>query len=124
MTAWLLLLLDGGASYGYELRRELAAIDLEIDPSALYRALRKLERDGLVGSRWMRSSAGPRRRLYRMTTQGRRQLDEISALIAEIRDLNHMFVVAHAQAVQRRADAPGVDVDVVPTRCSGPSRDV
>jgi DNA-binding PadR family transcriptional regulator len=114
MTAWLLLLLEGGASYGYELRRELAANDLEIDASVLYRVLRGLERDGLVESRWMRSDAGPRRRFYRLTAKGRRQLDEIVALIVEIRDINHMYVVAHAQAMRRREDAATVGVVAPP----------
>lgn len=104
MTAWLLLLLDSGASYGYELRRELDGHRLAVDPSVLYRALRKLERDGAVQSRWMKSDAGPRRRFYRLTAKGRQELDEMSALIAEIRDLNDMFVAAHDAAVRQRAD--------------------
>ncbi len=116
MTAWLLLLLDGGASYGYELRRELAVSELEIDASVLYRALRRLERDGLVESRWTRSASGPRRRLYRLKTNGRRQLDDIAALIVEIRDINDLFVVAHAAALQRRGDGPGGDIVVAPPR--------
>lgn len=110
MTAWLLLLLDGGASYGYDLRRELAASDLQIDPSVMYRALRRLEREGLVESRWTRSDTGPRRRLYRLRAKGRRRLDQIAVLIGEIRDINDMFVVAHAQALRRRGDAAGGEV--------------
>ena len=102
MTAWLLLLLETGASYGYELRRELDAHRLIVDPSVLYRSLRKLERDGWVESRWMKSAAGPRRRFYRLTEKGRRNLDELASLITEIRDLNEMFVLAHDRAVRAR----------------------
>ncbi len=102
MTAWLLLLLDRGASYGYELRRDLDAHRLSVDPSVLYRSLRKLERDGWVESRWLQSAAGPRRRLYRLTAKGRRNLDDIAALIADIRDLNEMFVQAHKDGVSKR----------------------
>lgn len=118
LTAWLLLLLDTGASYGYELRRELDAHHLVVDPSVLYRALRKLERDGAVQSRWMKSEAGPRRRFYRLTAKGRQELADTSALIAEIRDLNETFVLAHHRALGRRrvaaqagADATQVDTD-------------
>jgi PadR family transcriptional regulator PadR len=118
MTAWLLLLLESGASYGYELRRALSATKLEIDPSVVYRALRRLERDGLVESRWTRSDSGPRRRLYRLRTKGRRQLDEIAALIVEIRDINDRFVVAHAQALRRRGDTSGGDLVVAPPSSS------
>lgn len=102
MTAWLLLLLDRGANYGYELRRELDAHRLSVDPSVLYRTLRKLERDGWVESRWLQSAHGPRRRFYRLTSRGRRNLDEIAKLVEEIRDLNDMFVQAHKQTASDR----------------------
>jgi len=113
MTAWLLLLLDGGATYGYDLRRELDALQLSIDPAYIYRTLRKLERDGWVQSRWMKSVAGPRRRFYRLTTKGRRNLDEIAGLIAAFRDLNEAFLRAHHDAVQRRP-APEPEEDDTP----------
>ena len=106
MTAWLLLLLDGGATYGYDLRRELDAHQLSIDPSILYRTLRKLERDGWVESRWMRSVAGPRRRFYRLTPTGRRTLDEMAELITSIRDFHDTFLHAHQEAVARREAPP------------------
>ena len=86
LVGWLLLLLDGGATYGYDLRRAFAARGLSPDPAAMYRMLRKLEEDKWVESRWLSSDAGPRRRFYRLTTRGRRNLDEIAALIAAIRD--------------------------------------
>ena len=111
MTAWLLLLLEAGASYGYELRRAFDAHGLDVDPSSLYRTLRKLERDGWVESRWLQSAAGPRRRLYRLTARGRRNLDEIAALITSIRDVNDSFVRAHERIVgkgdARARDDPG-----------------
>jgi PadR family transcriptional regulator PadR len=97
MTAWLLLLLDGGASYGYELRRALQAHELSIDPSVVYRTLRKLERIGWVESRWMQPVAGPRRRFYRLTRDGRRNLDEIARLIRSARDTQDAFLRAYAQ---------------------------
>ncbi len=101
----MLLLLDSGATYGYELRRELDAHRLKIDPSVLYRTLRKLESDGWVESRWMNSVAGPRRRFYRLTAKGRRKLEEIAALITTIRDVHDAFVHAHEQVLERRTAA-------------------
>ena len=103
LTAWLLLLLDRTASYGYELRREFAAHGLTVDSSALYRALRKLESEGLVASAWSESATGPRRRLYRLTAGGRRSLDEMATLIRDIRDVNDSFVRAHESVVRERA---------------------
>ena len=98
LTAWLLVLLESGASYGYDLRRELDARELSIDPSALYRTLRKLERDGWVQSRWMKAKTGPRRRFYKLTDSGRENLDEMAVVIKARRDVHDAFLEAHATA--------------------------
>ncbi|MBA3748803.1 MAG: helix-turn-helix transcriptional regulator, partial [Solirubrobacterales bacterium] len=72
MTAWLLLLLGGGESYGWALLAALRERGLSVDQSSAYRTLRHLERDGAAASHWMDSSGGPRRRAYRLTPAGRR----------------------------------------------------
>ncbi len=104
-TAWLLLLLDEHATYGYELRRQLAWNRLTIDGASIYRMLRQLERDEWVQSRWMRPHAGPRRRLYRLTAEGRRNLDEIAGSIDDIRDTHDRFLRAYHHAIKRRLAA-------------------
>jgi DNA-binding PadR family transcriptional regulator len=64
--------------YGYEIVAELrrttdGAIDLP--EGTVYPALRRLERDGLIGGRWVEAgSAAPRRRYYRLTLDGERAL--------------------------------------------------
>ena len=100
------MLLEDDAGYGYDLRRELDARELNIDPSALYRTLRKLERDGWVQSRWMKATTGPRRRLYKLTAAGRRNLDEIALVIKARRDVHDAFLSAHAAVCGRHADEP------------------
>lgn len=106
VTAWILLLLDGGASYGYELRRALAGQRLAVELPVVYRTLRALEDARLVQSRWMRAVAGPRRRLYRLTPAGRRRLDVVAGQIANTRDLHDAFLLAHERALRtRRPDA-------------------
>ena len=114
LTAWLLVLLESGASYGYDLRRELDAREISIDPSALYRALRKLERDGWVQSRWMKAKTGPRRRFYTLTDTGRRQLDEIAVVIRARRDVHDAFLNAHAAVRSVEADDPPAEADAAP----------
>jgi len=104
------MMLEGGANYGYELRRELDARRLDIDPSVLYRTLRKLESDGWVESRWMRPVTGPQRRFYRLTAKGRRALEEITGLIESIRDLHDAFLRAHEVALEGRS-APDAGAD-------------
>jgi PadR family transcriptional regulator, regulatory protein PadR len=59
-------------SHGYSL---LSAVkDLTgacVDNAALYRALRSLEDDGVVESHWVAVEAGPQRREYQLTDDGR-----------------------------------------------------
>jgi PadR family transcriptional regulator PadR len=85
-TAWLLVMLRDGESYGYELRRELAARAGELDPAVMYRSLREMERGGLISSRWMHSQTGPRRRVYDIAPAGRRKLVQVAEEIVGTRD--------------------------------------
>lgn len=96
LVGWLLLHLDAGATYGYDLRREFEAHQLTPDPSAIYRMLRRLEADKWVQSRWMKPVAGPRRRFYRLTQRGRRNLDAIAHLLEAIRDVHDRYLDEHA----------------------------
>lgn len=95
LIGWLLLHLDAGATYGYDLRRAFDAQRLSPDPGAMYRVLRQLEADKWVQSRWMSPAAGPRRRFYRLTGRGRRNLDEIARLIAAMRDAHDAYLLAY-----------------------------
>lgn len=97
LAAWLLLLLDAHASYGYELRRDLDEHGVNADPGAVYRLLRRLDSDGWLQSRWMKPVLGPQRRFYRVTARGRRNLHAIAALIARTRDSHDAFVQAFEQ---------------------------
>lgn len=106
IAAWLLLLLEGGATYGYRLGRELDRHGLKIEASNMYRTLRKLESDGWVESRWMNAAAGPQRRFYRLTARGRRSLDEIAGLIRDVRETHDTF--PSADEGSRRRDQPAV----------------
>jgi DNA-binding PadR family transcriptional regulator len=110
-TAWVLLLLDDQATYGYELRRQLAWNRLSIDSASVYRLLRQLEHDGWVQSRWMRPTAGPRRRLYRLTAEGRDGLDEIAGRVDDIRDTHDRFLRAYHRAIRRRVAAASAGHD-------------
>lgn len=101
-TAWLLLLLRQEPSYGYVLRRELIRRGLDIEPGTLYRGLRQLERDELITSRWMDSAGGPRSRVYTITQEGRRCLDELAEDIGLSRDCQVAFLTAYERATEER----------------------
>ena len=107
-TAWLLLLIQEGSSYGYELRRELGIRAMDLDPAVMYRGLREMERGGLISSRWMASEAGPKRRVYDITDAGRRELARIAAEVRAARDLQSALLDAldDLGAGGRARDAP------------------
>jgi PadR family transcriptional regulator PadR len=83
----LLLLKEKVASYGYELFSSVqkhALTDAEIERGTLYRTLRQLERNGNVTSEWATEKAGPARRIYRLTPQGDRHLEEWAEVLDHV----------------------------------------
>jgi len=76
-TPLVLAILAGGDSYGYAILkrvRELSGGTLEWTDGMLYPVLHRLERAGLIASRWERAESGRRRKYYRITEEGREQL--------------------------------------------------
>jgi PadR family transcriptional regulator PadR len=68
----LLLLLRRGPAHGYTLIDQLSEFGLgDVDPSAVYRALRNMEEKKWVTSTWDEEQAqGPPRRVYSLATLG------------------------------------------------------
>ena len=56
--------------------RQLSQGALEVNQGSLYPALQRLEKDGLVGSRWGTTDNNRRARYYRITAAGSRVLGE------------------------------------------------
>lgn len=100
LTAWLLLLLGDQATHGYELRRMLEEHGVKPETGAMYRTLRKLEDEGRAASRWEDSAAGPRRRLYQITSKGRRDLQQLVGAIRITRDVHATFLQVHEAAAR------------------------
>jgi PadR family transcriptional regulator, regulatory protein PadR len=67
-----LLTLRECTSYGYKLMEQTAAFGFgAMNPGTFYRTLRHMEKDGLCQSEWDTSnSAGPARRVYKITDAG------------------------------------------------------
>ena len=83
----LLLLKKKGRSYGYDLAGELqrhALTDAEIERAALYRTLRQLEMNGNVISEWEVEQSGPARRVYKLTAQGEKHLEEWATVLEHV----------------------------------------
>jgi PadR family transcriptional regulator, regulatory protein PadR len=78
-TPLVLAILAEGDSYGYAILqrvRELSGGELEWTDGMLYPVLHRLERSGLIESRWETAESGRRRKYYRVTAAGHEQLAE------------------------------------------------
>ena len=73
----ILSILAGGESYGYEILKQVRVLSggrIEWSDGMLYPVLHRLERDGLIEGRWALTDDGRRRKYYRLTRKGRRQM--------------------------------------------------
>jgi PadR family transcriptional regulator, regulatory protein PadR len=96
----LLLLLMERPDHGYELAARLRPMhDGEGDPGSVYRALRGLERQGLVSSEWNRSDVGPARRTYHITTSGVASLDGLADGLRTTHAAVQVFLDRYARLV-------------------------
>lgn len=94
-SSLLLLLIAEQPRHGYELMDRLAGMGFERDPGGLYRTLRTMERDGLVGSEWELSCSGPGRRRYHVTPLGTQRLDLDASLLEQTRQVVEMYLARH-----------------------------
>lgn len=87
LRSFLLLALDRvGRSYGYELFETVQAQGLITDLAGVYRALRSMQRHGLVTSVWEPSASGPDRRVYALSDEGRRAAAGATRELQGVRD--------------------------------------
>jgi PadR family transcriptional regulator, regulatory protein PadR len=92
--------LSATPSHGYALIESLQQLSggaFELAEGSLYPVLHKLEHTGLVRSAWDRES-GRRRRIYRITSAGRRELEERCRRWRVIRDAVDAVLSAVADA--------------------------
>ena len=95
----LLRTLEDGELHGLDIRRrieEMTGDALKVEEGALYPALHRLERDGLVQARWGVSDRKRRAKFYRLTSRGRKRLERETASWKE-----------HVRAVARVLLEPG-----------------
>jgi PadR family transcriptional regulator PadR len=98
----LLLLLHYGPAHGYTLIEQLGEYGLaDIDPSAVYRALRDMEERGWVISSWEEEQTqGPPRRVYRLTTLGDEVLGWWTQDLHETRDMIDHLLGAYSRHME------------------------
>jgi transcriptional regulator len=76
-TPLVLAIVAEGESYGYAILKRVAELSgghLQWTDGMLYPVLHRLERQGLVASKWGTAENGRRRKYYRITKEGRTQL--------------------------------------------------
>jgi PadR family transcriptional regulator PadR len=83
-----------GPAHGHSIAKHIRAASddvLQVETGSLYPALHRLEKRGMIVSRWDRSDLGKRARFYRLTPAGRRQLaaersiwEQLSRAIARV----------------------------------------
>jgi len=91
--------LAAGPLHGLAVSRRISSAtagSLSVEEGALYPALHRLERDGLVEGEWGRTDENRRAKFYRLTPRGRRQLERETARWAK-----------HAEAVANALGLPG-----------------
>ncbi len=74
LTFWVLGLLLDRSMYGLQIKNEIEASTqgkMKLGASTIYQLLRRLEKRGLVLSRWEQNSKGPARAYYEPTPAGR-----------------------------------------------------
>ena len=96
----LLLLLREQPAHGYDLLERLRPFGFDrSDPGGLYRALRRLESEGLVHSAWEPSDAGPDRRIYELTRAGMEELHDAAKALSEAREVLGAFLGRYEEFV-------------------------
>jgi PadR family transcriptional regulator PadR len=96
----ILLLLREQPAHGYDLMERLRPLGfVRDDPGRLYRALRALERDGMVRSAWEGSETGPDRRVYEVTRAGMQELHGLTQGIAESAKTLEIFLSRYSEFV-------------------------
>lgn len=112
LRASLLLLLAESPAHGYDLLEQMGELGLRnVDPGGLYRALRMMEQDGLVDSRWEQSGTGPARRSYRLSDEGTEWLHAWAGALRE----GGRFLMTYLDRYERIADeVPGRGLSSIP----------
>lgn len=94
----LLLVLSKGSSYGYQLIEDLKDLGFHqesIDIGAVYRTLRKMEKEGFVKSLWGKDKTKRRKRYYKITPSGRSLLKMWIARIKERKQALEKFIALY-----------------------------
>ncbi len=74
----ILKIIDADKVYVADMLKRLGATEFATQEGTLYPLLSRMRREGLVEYEWKESGAGPPRKYYELTPEGRRHLAELT----------------------------------------------
>ena len=86
MELAVLKVISGKKVYVAEILKKLAATDFATGEGTLYPLLSRLRREQLVDYEWVESEAGPPRKYYSLTENGKKQLDALETYWQELNE--------------------------------------
>ena len=105
LTPWLLLLLRNWNMHGYQLMQMMTISGLAaFDPATVYRALRRLEEEGLITSDWKTGDSGPAKRVYSLTEAGEKFLQTWTSALKQYQGILDRFFELYTEA--KRTPSP------------------
>jgi len=80
----ILRIISANKVYAADILTRLRKTEFTTGEGTLYPLLSRMRRDGLLEYEWVESEAGPPRKYYQLTEQGRQHLDELDAYWKQI----------------------------------------
>ena len=108
LQPFILLVLKGKNSYGYELIEKISEFrfhDSPPDVGAIYRNLRAMEKEGWVKSKWDTKGSGPAKRIYRITPQGEEILHGWAITIRKRKEALGQFLKLYQKHYEKESKA-------------------
>jgi poly-beta-hydroxybutyrate-responsive repressor len=108
LQPFILLVLKGKDSYGYELIEKISEFrfhDSPPDVGAVYRNLRAMEKEGWVKSKWDTKGSGPAKRIYRITPQGEEILHGWAITIRKRKEALEQFLKLYQNHYEKESKA-------------------
>ena len=108
LQPFILLILKGKDSYGYELIEKISDFrfhDSPPDVGAIYRNLRSMEKEGWVKSKWDTKGSGPAKRIYRITPQGEEILHGWAITIRKRKEALDQFLKLYQNHYEKESKA-------------------
>lgn len=101
--AFILLAIALEPNHGLGILKKLQEIapGNRLDTAVIYRKLSEMEKKGCIASEWVDSKVGPRKKVYRITENGMKQLEEFKADIEDSMKRLNCFLNVYETAIKK-----------------------